>query len=115
MVKKSRLGQKKCPKCNAWVKGTRAKTCPKCAYQFNGKPKAAPAPVAAPATAEKPTKNGDTVTLQQVKAVAQTVKAIGGFGHLNELLGLVREVGGLRKMKELIGAMSIPETDKTPF
>jgi len=115
VAKKSRQGQKQCPKCNAWISGTRTKICPKCTYQFNGKPKASPAPEAAPATAEKPTKNGGTVTLEQVKAVAQTVKVIGGFDRLNELLGLVREVGGLRKMKELIGAMSVPETDKTPF
>ena len=38
-------------------------------------------------------------------------KAIGGFARLNELPGLVREVGGLRKMKGLLEAMSVPETD----
>ena len=111
MAKKMRRGQKQCPKCNAWVKGTRSKNCPKCDYQFNGKQEAAPAPE--PAAAEK--KAGDTVTFEQVRAVIQTVKAIGGFARLNELLGLVKEVGGLRKMKELLEAMSVPETDKIPF
>ena len=111
MAKKMRRGQKQCPKCNAWVKGTRTKACPKCDYQFNGKQKAAPAPE--PAAAEK--KAGDTVTFEQVRAVTQTVKAIGGFARLNELLGLIKEVGGLRKMKELLEAMSVPETDKIPF
>ena len=45
----------------------------------------------------------------------QAVKAIGGFARLNELLGLIKEVGGLRKMKELLEAMAIPETDSIPF
>ena len=69
MAKKTRRGQKQCPKCNAWVKGTRAKACPKCNYQFNGKP-AAPAPE--PVVAEK---KADTVTFEQLRAVTQTVKA----------------------------------------
>jgi trehalose-6-phosphate synthase len=47
-----------------------------------------------------------TVTFEQVKAVAQTVKVIGGFDRLNELLGLIREVGGLKKFKDLLEAMS---------
>ena len=61
--------------------------------------------VAAPAAVEKPTKAGDTITLDQVKKVAQTIKAIGGFDPLNELLGLIREVGGLRRFKDLLDAM----------
>jgi arginine repressor len=61
--------------------------------------------VAAPAAVEKPTKAGDTITLDQVKKVAQTIKAIGGFDRLNELLGLIREVGGLRRFKDLLDAM----------
>ena len=100
MARKTRRGQKQCPKCNAWVRGTRAKACPKCNQQFNGKQASAPAPVVA--AAEKKA----MVTVEQVKAVAQTVKVVGGFDRLNELLGLVREVGGLRKMKELLEAMS---------
>ena len=70
----------------------------------------APAPLALTATAEKPTKNGDVVTLEQVKAVAQTVRAIGGFGQLNELLGLIRAVGGVRRFKDLSEAMSLAES-----
>jgi len=101
MARKTRRGQKQCPKCNAWVRGTRAKACPKCDHQFNGKRVVAPAPVVVAAE-----KKADTVTFEQVRAVTRTVKAIGGFDRLNELLGLVREVGGLRKMKELLEAMS---------
>jgi len=111
MAKKTRRGQKQCPKCNAWVKGTRAKTCPKCDYQFNGKQEAAPAPE--PAVAEK--KVGNTVTFEQVRAVAQTVKAIGGFARLNELLGLIKEVGGLKKFKDLLEAMSATEAGAVPY
>jgi uncharacterized Zn finger protein (UPF0148 family) len=111
MAKKTRRGQKQCPKCNTWVKGTRAKACPKCDYQFNGKQEAAPAPEAT--AAEK--KTGDTVTFAQVRAVTQTVKAIGGFARLNELLGLIKEVGGLKKFKDLLEAMSVPEVDDVRF
>jgi len=107
MAKRTRRGQKQCPQCNAWVKGTRAKTCPKCHYQFNGKRKAAPAPETVTAVAEKPTKAGDTVTFDQVRAVAQTVKAIGGVARLNDLLGLVKEVGGVRRFKDLLDAMAV--------
>jgi arginine repressor len=70
---------------------------------------ASPEPVAA----EK--KAGDTVTFEQIRAVTQTVKTVGGFARLNELLGLIKEVGGLRKMKDLLEAMSVPETDAIPF
>ena len=101
MAKKSRLGQKQCPKCEAWIKGTRAKACPKCGYKFRPKQKAAPAPEPA-APVEKA---ANTVTVEQVKAVARTIKAIGGFDRLNELLGLIREVGGLRRFKDLLDAM----------
>jgi uncharacterized Zn finger protein (UPF0148 family) len=99
MAKKSRLGQKQCPKCEAWFKGTRAKACPKCGHKFRPKQKVAPEP-AAPVE-----KEANTVTVEQVKAVAQTIKAIGGFDRLNELLGLIREVGGLRRFKDLLDAM----------
>jgi len=72
---------------------------------------AATEPVAT-AAAEKPAKAADTLTLEHVKAVAKTVKAIGGFERLNELLGVVKEVGGLRRFKDLLEAMSVPEADE---
>ena len=108
MAKRMRRGQKQCPKCNAWVRGTRTKACPKCSYQFNGKQETALEPVAAE-------KKADTVTFEQVKSVTQTVKAVGGFAPLHELLGLIKEVGGLRKMKGLLEAMSVPEPEKILF
>ena len=113
MAKKAKRGQKRCPSCNALVNGTRTKVCPKCDYPFNGKQEAAPSPAAATATAVK--KAGDTVTLEQIRAVAQTVKTIGGFNRLNELLGLVKEVGGVKKFKDLLEAMSVSEVDQIPF
>jgi hypothetical protein len=60
-------------------------------------------------------KAGDTVTLEQIRAVAQAVKTIGGFNRLNELLGLVKEVGGVKKFKDLLEAMSVTEADQIPF
>ena len=81
------------------------------------KAKAAAAIPIMPTTAavEKPTKPGETITLEQIKKVAQTVKTIGGFDRLKELLEVVREVGGLKKFKDLLDAMSVTHTDDIPF
>jgi arginine repressor len=65
--------------------------------------------VAAPAAVKKPMKAGNTVTLEQVKAVALMIKTLGGFAHVNEILGLIKEVGGVKKFKDLLEAMSVPE------
>ena len=70
---------------------------------------------AAPAAVETTVKVGATVTLEHVKAVALTVKTLGGFVRLNELLGLIKEVGGLKKFKDLLEAISGTETDAIPF
>jgi|GEM_PF-738361 arginine repressor len=97
----SKQGIKITPKhvANIKTKINKARTARKAAKQQ------AAVEVAAPAAVEKPTKAGYTITLEQVKAVAQTIKAIGGFDRLNELLGLIREVGGLRRFKDLLDAM----------
>jgi hypothetical protein len=78
-------------------------------------------PVAAvptiPATAE-PEKNGKaaaTVTLEHVKAVALTLKTLGGPVHLYGLLALIKEVGGLKKFKDLLEAISGAPEDAIPF
>ena len=77
--------------------------------------KQAVAPVpASPAIAE-PAKVGATVTLEHVKAVALTVKNLGGSVRLYELLGLIKDVGGLKKFKDLLEAISGTETDAIPF
>ena len=64
---------------------------------------------------ENPTKPGDTITLEQIKKVAQTVKTIGGFDRLKELLEVVREVGGMKKFKDLLDAMAVTEVDDIRF
>ena len=110
MAKKMRRGQKQCPKCSAWVKGTRAKACPKCDYQFNGKQ--APAPASVPAAPAKAAAPAGTIALEHVKAVARTVQAVGGFDRLNDLLVVIREVGGLKKFKDLSEAMSATDVVK---
>jgi hypothetical protein len=69
----------------------------------------------APAAAEKPTKPGDAITLEQVKKVAQTVKTIGGFDRLHEMLDVIKEVGGIKKFRDLLEAMAATETDVIPF
>jgi len=70
---------------------------------------------AAPAAVETTVNVGATVTLEHVKAVALTVKTLGGFVRLNELLGLIKEVGGLKKFKDLVAAIAGTETDAIPF
>jgi hypothetical protein len=112
MAKKTRRGQKQCPNCKAWVKGTRAKSCPKCSYNFtNGQTPAATLEAAPPAT-EAPTKPANVITLEQIKMVGQMVKTIGGFRRLHEMLGVIKEVGGLRKFKDLLEAMEITESSE---
>jgi uncharacterized Zn finger protein (UPF0148 family) len=104
MARKIKPGYKRCPSCGALVKGTRTTSCGKCGYEFSGKQKKTPAPAPEPVAAEK--KAGDTVTFEQIRAVTQTVQVIGGFARLNELLGLIKEVGGVKKFKDLLEAMS---------
>ena len=71
--------------------------------------------VAAPAVVENTVKAAATVTLEHVKAVALAVKTLGGSARLYELLGLIKEVGGLKKFKDLLEAISGTETDEIPF
>ena len=112
MAKRTRRGQKQCPKCKAWVKGTRAKSCPKCGHNFtNGRPTAA-GPIAA---VETPTKPSNAITLEQIKMVGQMVKTIGGFRRLHEMLSVIKEVGGLKKFKDLLEAMEVTESGDADF
>ena len=193
MAKKLKPGQKRCPSCGATVSGPRAKTCPKCNHEFNGKPtvKAAPATVApakptkndgekpqvnkaqavrdylaanpavgptlvvaalkkqgidvapnyvaaikgklsktstakkvgricsevapAPTVVEKPATASGTITLEQIKKVAQTVKTLGGLQRATEVLEVIKEMGGAKKFKELAEAMTVPEPDVVVF
>jgi hypothetical protein len=72
-------------------------------------PVAAVAAVQATVEPEKNGKAGATVTLEQVKAVAVTIKALGGSVCLYGLLALIKEVGGVKKFKDLLDAVSVPE------
>ncbi len=106
MAKKMKPGYKRCPRCGASMKGARTKACPKCSHQFVVNASRASVPGSATAAVEKTSKPGDAVTLDQLRSVAQAVKAVGGFGRFQELLGTIREVGGLRRCRELLEAMS---------
>ncbi len=106
MAKKMKPGYKRCPQCGAAVKGARSKACPKCNHQFVASQPRASAPEPATAAVEKTSKPEDAVTLDQLRSVAQAVKAVGGFSRFQELLVTIREVGGLRRIKELLEAMS---------
>ncbi len=76
---------------------------------------ATPAVPAAPAIVEKPTKNGDTITLEQVKKVAQTVKTMGGYQRMIEVLDVIKAAGGVKKFRELAEAMTVTEPDVVVF
>jgi hypothetical protein len=68
-----------------------------------------PAAVAAtPAVVEAPAKANGTITLEQIKKVAQTVKTLGGFQGMTEVLEVIKEAGGVKKFKELAEAMTVP-------
>jgi len=69
----------------------------------------------APAAIEKPATNGGTITLEQVKKVAQTVKAMGGYPRMIEVLDVIKAAGGVKKFKELAEAMTATSTDDIPF
>ena len=74
-----------------------------------------PAVAATPAIVEKPTTNGGTITLEQVKKVACTIRTIGGIQRVTEVLEVIKELGGVKKFKELAEAMSVTATDEIPF
>jgi hypothetical protein len=109
--KANHKGQKQCPKCEKWVKGTKTKTCPHCGHEFfAAKPEAPSAePVAVAAALEAPVKAGNAITLAQIRAVGNMVKTLGGFKRLHEMLSVIREVGGPKKFKDLLDAMALSE------
>ena len=76
--------------------------------------KPATAVATAPAVVEKPT-NGSTITLEQVKKVAHTINTIGGFQRVTEVLEVIKELGGVKKFRDLAEAMTVPSTDEIPF
>jgi hypothetical protein len=86
----------------------------------NGKKATKPAPVviSAPAAVEKPsTTSGGTITLDQVKMVAHTIKSLGGTQRVEEVLEVIKEMGGVKKFRDLVEAMSVTAftTDAVPY
>lgn len=72
--------------------------------------------VTAPAVVEKPS-NGGTITLDQIKLVAHAIKSLGGFHRVVEVLEVIKEMGGVKKFRDLAEAISVTEsaTDDIPF
>jgi prephenate dehydratase len=70
---------------------------------------AAPAAVAL----EKPASG--MITLEQIKKVAHTIQTLGGYRRTTEVLSLVKELGGLKKFKDLAEAMTATWADEVPF
>ena len=71
--------------------------------------------VAAPVVIEKPATNGGTITLEQIKKVAFTIKTLGGFQRVIEVLDVIKEMGGVKKFKDLAEAMTVTELDIVVF
>jgi arginine repressor len=69
---------------------------------------------AAPVT-ETPTKNGGTLTLEQVKKVAHTIRTLGGYQRVTEVLEVIKELGGVKKFRDLAEAMTVTDTDAIPY
>jgi hypothetical protein len=55
------------------------------------------------------------VSIGQVKAAVAMVNAVGGMARLNEVLDLVKDVGGVKKFKDLLEAISGAEPGHTPL
>jgi predicted ArsR family transcriptional regulator len=64
-----------------------------------------------PAPPEAPAKPSSRITLEQLKAVSQMIKAIGGFDRLREMLAVIKEVGGVTKLKDWLDTMEVDEPD----
>lgn len=117
MAKKKKRGfpSKQCPKCGKTIHARKFK-CPHCNHDFGLADKyATPAPAAeaapvAAATVEAPAKAANAITLEQIRAVGQMVKTIGKFRCLHEMLGVIREVGGLKEFRDLLETMEITES-----
>jgi hypothetical protein len=83
----------------------------------NGKRAAKPVPEVAPAPAvvAKPATNGGTITLEQIKKVAFTIKTLGGFQPVIEVLDVIKEMGGVKKFRDLAEAMTVKEPEVVVF
>lgn len=61
------------------------------------------------------TPKAGTISVEQVKKVSQLMKTLGGFPRVVEVLDVVRELGGVKKFKELAAAISGTEPNDMPF
>jgi hypothetical protein len=67
-------------------------------------------PVAeAPAPVESRVKANGTITVAQIREVAATINALGGYRRMNEVLDVIREAGGTKKFSDLAEAMRSAE------
>jgi hypothetical protein len=57
----------------------------------------------------------DSARMSWLAPVAQSVKAMGGFQRMTEILEVIKEAGGVKKFKDLAEAMIATETDAIPF
>lgn len=63
-------------------------------------------PAATPTATTKPNRG---ITSEQIEAACRMIKAIGGFGRLHEVLVVIKEVGGVTKLKVWLDTMDVDE------
>lgn len=73
------------------------------------KPAEQPAAIGAMEPAVEQAAKVGAVTIEQVKTVSQLIKTLGGFSRLVEVLDVVRELGGVKRFKELAAAIAAIE------
>ncbi len=96
------------------IKGKLKKASPKATKAAKRAAAVAATPLAPPAV-EKPTTNGGTITLDQVKTVAQTIQTLGDYQRVTEVLEVIKELGGVKKFRDLAEAMSATSADAIPY
>ena len=47
--------------------------------------------------------------------MALTIKTLGGYQRMEEVLAVIKELGGVKKFRDLADAMSVPSMDEMPF
>ena len=78
------------------------------------KPAAVSANLVAPEP-EKIAKANGIVSLDHVRAASRMVSAVGGQVRVNELLDLIKDIGGAKKFRDLVDAISATDMDEIPF
>ena len=107
MAKRTRKGQKQCPKCDAWVKGTRAKKCPKCGYGFTAAKAKKAARQTVTASSRSPDQGRHCRYLGSDQGGRRDGENDWRFSSPARDACCTKEVGGPKKFKDLLDAIAV--------